>query len=235
MKKLKQFVAIAAAVLALSLGGKALAQPQGGFGGGAGGGIDFQNMDAQQRQAMMEQFQGMSPLQMQGLMQQFQNMDPQQRQDAIQQFQNMDPEQMQKAIQERVNNSLREQFGVTNDTEWTLIEERITAVNKARAAMVAYGGGMMGFGGMRGGFGGGRGGGGGGGFLGSSGQSSPEQQALQQAIDSDAPAAQIEDLLAKFQAARKEKQAALAKAQDDLRSVLTTRQEGIAVLGGLLD
>lgn len=232
MKKLKQLIVIAAAALTLSLGGKALGQPQGGFGGGAGGGNDFQNMDPQQMQAMMQVFQSMSPLQMQSLMQQFQNMDPQQRQDAIQQFQNMDPDQMQNAIQQRANDSLREQLGVTNDTEWALIEERITAVSKARAAMAAYGGGMMGMGGMRGGFGGGRGGGR---FPGLSGQSSPEQQALQQAVDSDAPATQIEDLLAKFQAARKARQEALTKAQDDLRSLLTTRQEGIAVLGGLLD
>jgi hypothetical protein len=196
MKKLKHLMAIATAVLALSLGGKALAQPQGGFGGGAGGpggGIDFQNMD---------------------------------------------PQQMMNMIQQRINDSFREQMGVTNDADWALIEEKISAVTKARLATVADA--MMGMGGMRGGggFGGGRpgvGAGAGGGLQNLFGQPSPEAQALQQAVESDAPGAQIHALLVKFQAVRKEKQAALEKAQDDLRSVLTTKQEGIAVLGGLLD
>jgi hypothetical protein len=153
-------------------------------------------------------------------------------------FQNMDPQQMMSLIQQRINDSFREQMGVTNDSDWSLIEEKIAAVTKARMTIMADGGGLMGMGGMRGGggFGGGRGGGaGGGGFLAMFGQPSPEAQALQQAVDSDAPAAEIHALLAKFQAVRKEKQAALANAQDDLRSVLTTRQEGIAILGGLLD
>ena len=40
--------------------------------------------------------------------------------------------------------------------------------------------------------------------------------------------------LAKFRAARKEKQEALAAAQDNLKNVLTARQEAAAVLMGLL-
>ncbi len=221
-------MAVAAAAIALSLGGNALAQPQ-GFGGGG----DFQNVDPARMQAMMQAFQSMSPMQMQTMMQQFQNMDPQQRQEAMLEFQNMDPEQIQNAIQQRVNLSLREQLRVTNDTEWTLIEQRIAAVSKARAAVAAYGGGMMGMGGMRGGFGGGFGGGGR--FAGLASLTSPEQKALQQAIDADAPAPQIHELLANFLAAGKQKHDALAKAQDDLREVLTTRQEAICLLGGLLN
>jgi hypothetical protein len=147
-------------------------------------------------------------------------------------FQNMDPQQMMTMIQQRIDDSFREQMNVTNDADWALIEEKISAVTKARLATAADA--MMG---MRGGgFGGRRGGAGaGGGFQAIFGQPSPEAQALQQAVDSDAPGAQIHALLVKFQAVRKEKQAALEKAQDDLRSVLTTKQEGIAVLGGLLD
>jgi hypothetical protein len=179
MKKLKQLIAIATAALTLSMGGKALAQPQGGFGGGPGG-IDFQNMDPQQIVAM---------------------------------------------IQQRIDDSFRDQMGVTNDTDWALIEEKINAVEKAGMAIMADGGGMMAM----------RGGGRGGMMQRFLGDPSPEAQALQQAVDANAPPAQIEALLAKFQAVRKQKQAALEKAQDDLRSVLTTRQEGIAVLGGLLD
>lgn len=210
MEKIKLFAAIATAVATLLLGGKALAQPEGGFG-------SFQNMDPQQMQSMMQQFQNMDPQILQDMRRQFQNMDPQEQQDMIQQFQDMDPQQMQDAIQQRVDDSFREQMGVTNDTDWSLIEEKINAVTKARAAVMA---GMMR---------------GGGGFQAMAGQMSPEAQALQQAVDADAPAAKIMDLLAKLETARQAKQAALVKAQDDLRSVLTIRQEGIALLHGLLD
>jgi hypothetical protein len=178
MQKIKVLMAVATAALTLSLGGKALAQPQG---------MDFQNMD---------------------------------------------PQEIQKMIQQRMNDAYREQMGVTNDAEWTLVEERISAVSKARMATMADSGGMMGFGGMRGGSGGG---GPGGGFRGMFGQPSAESQALQQAIEDNAPAAQLKTLIAKLQAVRKEKLAKLAKAQEDLRAVLTTRQEAIAVMGGLLN
>lgn len=216
MKRLKLLMAAVAAAFALLLGGKALAQPQGGFGG-------FQNMDPQQMQSMMQLFQNTDPQILQDMRQQFQNMDPQQQQDMIQQFQNMDPQQMQDAIQQRVSATFREQMGVTNDTDWALIEEKISAVTKARAVVMADGGGMRG-----GFFVGGRVGG-------LQARLSPEAQTLQQAVDDDAPAAQIKDLLAKLQAARQAKQAALVKAQEDLRSVLTVRQEAIALLHGLLD
>jgi hypothetical protein len=223
MKKIKLLMAASAVVFALLLGGKVLAQPQGGFGG-------FQNMDPQQMQSMMQAFQNIDPQTLQDMRQQFQNMDPQQQQDLIQQFQNMDPQQMQDAIQQRASATFREQMGVTNDTDWSLIEEKINAVTKARAAVMADGGGMMGMGGMRGAFGGGRFGG----LQATPNRLSPEAQALQQAVDADAPDTQIKDLLAKLQAARHAKQSALAQAQEDLRSVLTIRQEAIAYLHGLL-
>ena len=41
------------------------------------------------------------------------------------------------------------------------------------------------------------------------GQPSPEQEALQKALDDNAPAAQIKDLLAKYKASQKAKQAKL--------------------------
>lgn len=229
MKKLKQLMALTAAVLALSLGGKAWAQPQG---------MDpqqlqniiqqFQNMDPQQLENMRQMSQNMDPEERQAMREQFQNMDPQQQQDLLQQFSKMDPQQMQDAVQQRLNSSLREQMSVTNDADWSLIEVKIAAVKKARTALMAYGRGMIG---MGGGFGGGRNGG----LQAMSGQRSPELEALQQAVDSDTPAAQTRDLLAKFRAARKEKQVALAKAQDELRAVLTMRQQAVATLGRLLD
>ncbi|HEY5043143.1 MAG TPA: hypothetical protein VIK53_14210 [Verrucomicrobiae bacterium] len=203
MKRIQRFAFMVAAALTLTLGGQAVAQPQGGFGGGpsGGGGPGGGGMN----------------------------------------FQNMTPEEMQKMLQQRILDSYREQMDVTNDADWKLIADRIAAVTEARTATMADGGGiggMMGFGGMRGGRGGGGGGGGGGrggGFQALFGQPSPESEALQKAIDANAPAAQLKTLLAKLQAVHKEKLAKLDQAQDDLRAVLTTRQECIAVMGGLLN
>jgi hypothetical protein len=90
---------------------------------------------------------------------------------------------------------------------------------------------------MFGGMGGGRRGGGQGGQGGPGGmqqQPNPERDALQNAIDQDAPAAQIKDLLAKYRAAQKTKQAKLDAAQEDLKKVLTTPQEAQATLIGLV-
>ena len=66
------------------------------------------------------------------------------------------------------------------------------------------------------------------------GTPSPEADALQKAIDSKASKAEMKAALEKYQASRKANQAALEQAQADLRKVLTTRQEAIATLNGLL-
>ena len=66
------------------------------------------------------------------------------------------------------------------------------------------------------------------------GEPSPEADALQKAIDSKASKAEIKAALEKYLASRKANQAALEQAQADLRKVLTTRQEAIATLNGLL-
>jgi hypothetical protein len=150
-------------------------------------------------------------------------------------WQNMDPQEIQKMIQQRMMEAMRERLEVTDDAEWKIVEERLSKVTQARMATMADGGGMMGFGGM-----GGRGGpggppGGGRGFQNFFGQPSPESQALQRAVDSKASAVEIKAQLAKFLAARKEKQANLVKAQNELRQVLTPRQEAIAALMGLVE
>lgn len=135
---------------------------------------------------------------------------------------NFDPAQMRQRMMER----MREQFGVKDDAEWKLISERIEKVNDARRETAGRGMGMM--------FGGGRGGGQGGGRGGFGGEPSPEQDALQKAIESNAPAEEIKTKLAKYRASQKDKEAKLAKAQDDLRQVLSVKQEATAVLMGLL-
>jgi hypothetical protein len=83
---------------------------------------------------------------------------------------------------------------------------------------------------------GGNGGGGNGGGPGNFGQQpNPDAEALQKAIDDNAPSGQIKDLLAKYKASQKDKQAKLTAAQSDLRKVLNVKQEASATLMGLLD
>jgi len=121
----------------------------------------------------------------------------------------------------------RTDLNLTNDTDWNAIQPLIQKVMDARRD--------IGFGG-RGGRGGrgGQGGPGGGGPGGFGGTPDPEQEALQKAIDDNAPSAQIKAALAKYEAVRKTKQAKLEAAQAELRKVLSVRQEAQATLLGLL-
>ena len=142
---------------------------------------------------------------------------------------NWDPEQMRQRMMERY----REQLGVKDDAEWSLIEARIKKINDARPGL---GRGFGGFGGP-GGPGGGPGGPGGpggrqgrGGF----GQPNPEAEALQTALDSGGSAEDIKAKLATYRASAKQKEAQLEKAQDELRQLLSVKQEARAVLMGLL-
>jgi len=143
---------------------------------------------------------------------------------------NFDPAQFQQRMMENIQTRL----GFTNDTDWAAVQPLVQKVIDARTALGAGGrGGFGGFGGggRRGG-GGGGGGGQGGGGLGPN--ASVEAQALQKAIDDDAPAAQIKDALDKYEASQKAKQAALTDAQEALRGVLSAKQEAQATLMGLL-
>jgi hypothetical protein len=144
---------------------------------------------------------------------------------------NFDPAQFRERMMERY----KEQLEVTDDSEWKAMEPMIQAVLDARmSSMAGMGRGM--FGGPR------RGGNDGGGNNadqqrrgGPFGQQpSPEAEALQKAIDAKAPKAELKAALQKYVDSRKAKQAQLEKAQDDLRKILTSRQEAIATLNGLL-
>jgi len=136
---------------------------------------------------------------------------------------NFDPAQFQQRMMDRY----KEQLGFTNDTEWSAVQPLVQKVSEARLEA------------LRGGFGGGfrrggqGGGGGGGGAFG--GQTDPDREALQQAIENNAPAAQVKTLLEKYRASQKAKQAKLESAQADLKKVLTQKQEASAVLAGLLN
>jgi hypothetical protein len=138
---------------------------------------------------------------------------------------NFDPAEMQKRMMERYQEVLE----INDAAEWKAIEPMVQKVSEARMqSMSGMGRGMFG---GRGGRGGQGGPGGGGGF---GGQSNPDAEALQKAIDAKASNAEMKTAMAKYVEARKAKQAALEKAQAELRKVLTPRQEAIAVLNGLL-
>lgn len=133
-------------------------------------------------------------------------------------------------FQQRMMDNVREQLNFTNDTDWSAVQPLVQKVMDARRD--AGGNQMRGmFGRNRGGQNATPGGGRGGMF----GQASPEQEALQKALDDDAPAGQVKDLLAKYKASQKVKQAKLEAAQADLKKVLTTKQEAQAFLLGLVN
>jgi hypothetical protein len=141
---------------------------------------------------------------------------------------NFDPAQMQQRIMERY----KEVLEVNSDDEWAAIQPLVQKVMDARRDAGGFNGmRMFGRGNRNGGDT-------------NNGQTQrpnpfaptpmPEQEALQKAIDAKASDADMKAALAKYVEARKAKQAGLAKAQDDLRAVLTVRQEAIASLNGLL-
>lgn len=139
-----------------------------------------------------------------------------------------DPEQMR----QRMNERIREQLDVKGDAEWKIIEERLGKVMEARreASSGGRGFGMMFGRGGPGGPGGDRGG-----DRRPGSEASPEVDALQKAIEAKAPAEEIKAKLAKFREARKANEAKLAKAREELRQVLTVRQEAVMVMMGMLE
>ena len=145
---------------------------------------------------------------------------------------NFDPAQ----FRERMMTDLRERLEVKDDTEWKALEPLIQKVSDAR--MAAFRGGMGGMGRRRGGGGGGTaaddngGGNRRGGFFNQ--EPSPEQEALQKAIDAKASSSELKAALAKYAEARKARQADLERAQAELRKVLSVRQEAIATMNSLL-
>jgi len=140
---------------------------------------------------------------------------------------NFDPSQ----FQQRALENLRDQMKVKDDAEWKVLEERITKVMEAQRDGIGSGmrrlfrrpGGDTnnnnGGGGNRGGFG---------------GQPNPEQEALDKAIDSNASKEEIKAAMSKLRAAKKEKEAKLATAQEELKKVLNTQQEAVALSAGLV-
>jgi Spy/CpxP family protein refolding chaperone len=145
---------------------------------------------------------------------------------------NFDPAQMQQRMMENI----RDQMNVTNNEEWQVIETRVQKVMDARRDAGPAGNFGRLFrrrGGNEGDNGGGGGGRRGGGFFG--GTPSPEQEALDKAVESNAPADQVKAAMKKYRDSRKSKEAALEKAQADLKKILTVKQEAAALSLGLIN
>jgi hypothetical protein len=124
----------------------------------------------------------------------------------------------------------KEVLEVTDDAEWKAMQPLVQKVMDIRMESMRRG--MFGRGGRGGGNNGQpsdqqgqqtRGG--------TSATPNPDADALQKAIESKASKAELKAALEKYVASRK---ARLEQAQADLRKVLTSRQEAIATLNGLL-
>jgi hypothetical protein len=155
-----------------------------------------------------------------------QNGGPQRQGGGRQRQGNFDPAQFQQRMMDRY----RERLEITDDAEWKAVQPLIQSVLDARSAVGA---------GPRGGFtrGGRRGG-----EENSTAnvqrrnpsRENPAADELQKAVDAKVPAPEMKAALAKYIDYRKAKQTDLEKARDALRAVLTSRQEAIAILSGLL-
>ena len=125
---------------------------------------------------------------------------------------------------------MRQSLAVTNDDEWNVIEPRLEKVVKLKMEERTTGIGSM--------FAGRGGGGGGGGmmrFNALTGGPDPSADALQKALDNSASIPEVKAAMAKVREARLQKRAALLKAQQDLKDVLSIRQEAVLLLSGQLD
>jgi hypothetical protein len=153
---------------------------------------------------------------------------------------NFDPAQFKQMRVDRAH----EQLEITNDVEWKAIEPLVGKVIDAEGDVMRMRVGGM-FGGGRGGQRRNRGGDDANNNNGDQpqrqrqrnnpfGEPSPAVTALQKAIEDKAPAAELKSALAAVRAETKDKEAKLEAAQEELKAVLSSRQEAIAVSNGLL-
>src|SRR5688572_12627482 len=133
-------------------------------------------------------------------------------------------------MQARMMTSMRERFEVPDDEEWKIISERLGKVMELRRNSAGGGFGAIGAFAGRGQPTGGDNNRGGRGRPGGS----PDVAALQSAIRDKLPDAEIKSRLERVRENRKDNEAKLSKAQEELRAVLSVRQEAQAVIFGLL-
>ncbi len=121
----------------------------------------------------------------------------------------------------RALDRLRENLEVTDDAEWAIISARVTAIVEARSSLGKGAGGpglpLKSKAGPR-----------------SGASPHPEQDALRYAVRDKLPDGEVKARLARAHEVHVQNEARLAKAQAELRAVLTVRQEAVAVLAGLL-
>jgi hypothetical protein len=212
MKKMNQFLALGFLALVLALvGSKAAAhQDGGGFGGGGNGGGGYGgggNGGGFGGGGFGGGGGGMGGMGAMG---------------------GFDPTQLVPMMVDRMRQSLV----VTNEDDWSVISVKLQKVMQFHFEEQ-----IAGLSGVMKNMGGGMGGGGGGlRFLTMLGSTpDPTEDALQQALDSNAASAQLKTAMAKLRAVRKAKQDEKIKAQDELRDLLTIRQEATLLSMGILD
>ena len=124
-------------------------------------------------------------------------------------------------IMERIMERYRENLGISV-AEWKVVQPKVQAVMDNRISGTS---GMMSFFGGRGSRGRG----------GSSTEKTPTSE-LRDLLEKENPSkGEIKAKLAAYRADRKAREAKLKKAQEDLRQLLTLKQEAQAVLSGLLN
>lgn len=140
---------------------------------------------------------------------------------------NWDPEKIQQEMQKRMLDGVRERLEITNDAEWKAIEPLVQKVMDLRRDQMMGGiRGAFGFGGFGGR--GGRGGDQGGGFrLGP--EPSAEETALSEANKNGSSKDILKEKMAAFRKAKAAKEAELKTAQENLKKVLSIKQEAIAL------
>ncbi|MFA6545142.1 MAG: hypothetical protein WCS99_12060 [Limisphaerales bacterium] len=139
------------------------------------------------------------------------------------------PEEMRARMTERV----RELLDVKNEDEWKLIQTRLEKTQEAQREVRSLSGDLrllFSQGGDQGGER--RPGRGGPGSFG--GTPNPDSEALSKAVQAKSPTDELKQRLARVREARKAAEAKYEKAADDLRQVLTVRQEATLVAIGLL-
>jgi hypothetical protein len=133
-------------------------------------------------------------------------------------------------FQQRMTDRYRDRLEITDDAEWKAIQPLIQKVIEARLALDSGRRGAS----DRGSRGGDRTQADPNQRSNSAVTNNPEAETLQKAITGKASNADLKIAAARYLEARKAKQAKLEKTQEDLRNVLTQRQESIAMLAGLL-
>lgn len=135
--------------------------------------------------------------------------------------------------QQRFMGRVHDGLGFTNETDWNVVQPLVQKVFDAQRDVMRSGSMSRVVSGNRGGNG-----------TNANvkgvrsvffGQPRPEAQALQKAIDDNAPDSQIDAALTKYKASQKAKQANLVQAQENLRKSLNKKQEAQATLLKLLD